>query len=183
MYINIEDYPVLAPKRTMLPCMKTSGFKCLCVWHVRGMDLRWNVMDAVFITTNNSVLISVRTKIYNSDFYPSSNLVNFSVTVLEYRNSAFLSLSEADLDQILLNTPMGESTLSVDMTIGKAKEFDMRTNTVKVTRNLGTCKYYVGVVWDLILWLVILYISGDTYALSGQTCSNFFVTWIHVYPW
>ena len=66
-----------------------------------------------------------------------SNLVNFSVTVLEHRNSAFLSLSDADLDQILVNTAMGECTLSVDTLIGKAKEFDLHTNSVKIMRELG----------------------------------------------
>ena len=74
--------------------------------------------------------------------------MNFSVTVLEYRNSAFLSLSESDLDQILLHTAMGECTLSVDLLIGQAKEFDMSTNSVRVTRELGQLEVGVaGKIW------------------------------------
>ncbi len=63
--------------------------------------------------------------------------VNFSVTVLEYRNSSFLSLTSEDLDQLLQNTPMEECTLSISTLVGKALEIDIAAETTKVVRDLS----------------------------------------------
>lgn len=63
--------------------------------------------------------------------------MNFNVTVLEYRNSSFLSLSVGDLDQLLQNTAMEECTLSVDTLIGKALEIDLAASSTRITRDLS----------------------------------------------
>ena len=70
-------------------------------------------------------------------YYYCRNTVNFQVTVLEYRNSSFLSLSLDDLDQILMNTPMEECALSIDTLIAKALEIDLAVDAIRVTRDLG----------------------------------------------
>ena len=72
------------------------------------------------------------------------NTISFSVTVLEYRNSSFLSLSPGDLDQLLQNTAMEECTFSIDTTIGKALEIDLATKSTRVKRDLSkshSCTY------------------------------------------
>ena len=65
--------------------------------------------------------------------------MSFEVTVLEYRNSAFLSLSPGDLDQLLQNNAMEECAFSIDTLIGKALEIDLAAGGTRVTRDLSKC--------------------------------------------
>ena len=60
--------------------------------------------------------------------------------MMEYRNSAFRSLSAGDLDQLLQNTAMEECTFSIDTLIGKALEVDLTAGSTRVTRDLS--KYH-----------------------------------------
>ena len=66
----------------------------------------------------------------------SRSTVNFNVTVLEYQNASFLSLSPADLDQVL-NVPLEECVLSINTLIGKALEVDLTSHTTRITRELS----------------------------------------------
>ena len=66
----------------------------------------------------------------------SRSTVNFNVTVLEYQNASFLSLSPTDLDQVL-NVPLEECVLSINTLIGKALEVDLTSHTTRITRELS----------------------------------------------
>lgn len=80
---------------------------------------------------------SLKVYIHNVPIFYCRNMMNFNVTVLEYRNSSFLSLSVGDLDQLLQNTAMEECTLSVDTLIGKALEIDLAASSTRITRDLS----------------------------------------------
>ena len=63
--------------------------------------------------------------------------MKFSVTVMEYKNSTFLSLNSDDLDQLLRNNPMEECMLCIDTFIGKALEMDLVASCCKNERDLS----------------------------------------------
>ena len=69
--------------------------------------------------------------------------VAFSVSVLEYRNSSFLTLSTEDLDQMLKGVPKEECRISIDTVLGKAMECDLAAGTMRNQRDLSKCCHCV----------------------------------------
>ncbi len=68
--------------------------------------------------------------------YSSTTPTNFAVTVHEYTGSLH-TLSLSDLDQLLINGRLEETTVSIDHTLNQLLEVDMAASTTRAQRDLG----------------------------------------------
>ena len=65
---------------------------------------------------------------------------NFDVTVLEYPGSLH-TLSPSDLDQLLMNSPLEECTVSIDSSLRRVMEVITSASKTRSQRDLGTCSF------------------------------------------
>ena len=63
---------------------------------------------------------------------------NFEVTVLEYPGSLH-TLSPSDVDQLLINSPLEECTVSIDSSLRRVMEVIASASKTRSQRDLGTC--------------------------------------------
>ena len=65
---------------------------------------------------------------------------NFDVTVLEYPGSLH-TLSPSDVDQLLMNSPLEECTVSIDSSLRRVMEVITSASKTRSQRDLGTCSF------------------------------------------
>ena len=70
--------------------------------------------------------------------HPPRMTANFDVTVLEYPGSLH-TLSPSDVDQLLMNSPLEECTVSIDSSLRRVMEVITSASKTRSQRDLGTC--------------------------------------------